>query len=137
MTDLERHQLAITAALLDQGRLIHHASLLISAIALLTTALLAEPSVIFGIAFLLLFALELYLAIRIAFDARLFASLATDACVDAHFDSAMRALALLSQSKVGRDWTTRCRGARHLFHAQALVLAAQCAAVSLLLWMVG
>jgi hypothetical protein len=137
MTDLERHQLAITAALLDQGRHVHHASLVISAIALLTAALLAEPSVLFGIVFLLLFALELYLAIRVAFDARLFVMLTNDLALGAHFDPAMRALNLLPESKVGRDWITRCGGARRLFHAQALVLAAQCATVAVLFWIVG
>lgn len=137
MTDLERQQLAITAALLDQGRTVHRASLVISALGLALAALLAEPSIGFGIVFLVLFALGLYLAIRVAFDARLFGMLSSDPAAGANFDPVMRALNLLPETKIGRDWTVRCRGARHLFHAQALVLAAQCATVAVLFWIVG
>lgn len=134
MTDLERAQIGVTATLLAQGGLVHGASLVVSALALVLIVFESSMPLAFGSLFVVLLLLELYLAVRVRFDAGLFADIATGRIDAAQFDAAMRALGLLPETKVGRDWTTRARGARRLLHTQALIVMVQCTAFVFLLW---
>jgi len=75
------------------------------------------------------------LAYRIAFDARVFAQLATDAAhgpLDfARFDAAMLRLGLMSAAKAGRDAEARCRGALGLVRALGVAVVVQAVLVML------
>lgn len=65
-----------------------------------------------------------WLALRVGFDARLFARLAGQPDLAA-FDAAMTDLGLMPPAKAGRPVVQRFRGARRLLHLQAGVLLAQ------------
>ena len=125
MTEVEREQLALTALLLDQGRFAH--ALAVALTALAAALALAGRGSPWGFAVIGVGLLELYLAARVGLDAALLRRLATEPRSAAHFDPAMRALDLLPESKTGRPWAVRCRGAKRLLVAQGLAVTAQCA----------
>jgi hypothetical protein len=135
MSDPQTASLSIAAALLRQGRTINLASCCFT-LAALAGALLgssgAVPLVLLLAAILLGMA-QVYLAIRVGFDAALFDGLAQQAAgakADlAAFDRAMLALGLLPAEKVGRDVAPRIVGARRLFSLQIAAMACQGAAI--------
>jgi len=70
-----------------------------------------------------------WLALRVRFDAAVFAAL-IDAVQKSgfrteHLDRALRGVGMLPQNKEGRDWDTRCRGALSLMRRFAWLAALQ------------
>lgn len=131
-----RHDLAVAAALLEQGHVIDGLSRLLTALALLTLALLigfsARPSLlawtVLGVA-IVAGAAQVYFAVRVGFDAALFRWLAAQnhtANFDA-LDDAMQGQGLLPPAKAGRPLPERIAGARRLFGRQAALLIVQIA----------
>jgi len=126
MSDQERLETAVTAALLARGRSLDWLStaLTVAAAALLLAGLgaakLEAAIVLVGIG-------AKYLGTRVAFDARLFEIAAERALAIEPFDAAMTRLRLIPPSKTGRPWADRCRGARRLLRLQAAAVALQCA----------
>jgi hypothetical protein len=122
---------AIAAALLRQGRVIHLASCCCT-LAAMIGALVARPHMLafaLLVCAILLGAVQIYLAIRVGFDAALFKSLARNAIELSSLDQAMLALGLLPQRKAGRPLPARIAGARLLFHLQIAVTLGQFAAI--------
>ncbi len=70
-----------------------------------------------------------WMAVRVRFDARLFARLADDgrsrALAPAHLDRALRGVGTVPRDKEGRDWDTRCRGALDLVRTLGLIVVMQ------------
>jgi len=129
----EREVLASTAALLGQGERIDWISraLMVTAFAALAafgvfdvnkpaTAMLLASSVLIGVA-------ELYLAIRVGFDAAVFQRMAdAPAAPDfAKLDGALTVLGLLATGKAGRPLAQRTNGTCRLFRYQAGLAVAQ------------
>lgn len=69
--------------------------------------------------------LQKYWALRVAFDADLFALLARDTGRTADLDQALQTLGLQSPKRAGRPWAERRRGALKLLRKQAWLLGAQ------------
>ena len=69
--------------------------------------------------------LQKYWALRVAFDADLFALLARDTTRTPDLDEALQTLDLQSPKRAGRPWTERRRGALKLLRKQAWLLGAQ------------
>jgi len=125
MNDAERLEASIVAALLAGGSRLDWlgTALTVAAAGLLLAGIGGRAPeagiVVLGIA-------AKYLALRVAFDARLFALAAERALATEPFDAAMTRLGLLAPPKTGRAWADRCRGARRLLRLQAAAVAAQC-----------
>jgi hypothetical protein len=129
-----RHDLAIAAAWLEQGRIIDGLSRLLTALALLALVLLAgfaaRPSplawAILGVA-ILAGGAQIYFAIRVGFDAALFRWLSSQpAGPDLNaFDTTMQNQGLLPPDKAGRPLGDRIAGARRLFGRQTALLVVQ------------
>lgn len=127
MTDDERAQIAVIARLLEAARTLDPLSTGLTLLALAACALGrlgAIPTIVvalFGLA------AKLY-AVRIAFDAGLFRDVSAGAMTATDLDQALVALSLAPAGKTGRDWTTRCRGAKRLIIVCAGATIAQCIA---------
>jgi hypothetical protein len=127
--------LAGAASLLDQGRALDRLSnaLTVGAlVALVAMAVLGvrEPVPVALLALSVLAgATEVYLAVRVGFDAALLRDLASgpDAHGLANLDAALTSLGLLPASKVDRPLEQRVAGACRLFYRQGGALAAQIA----------
>lgn len=131
----ENAHLALTAQLLARGRQIERLADGISLLALayglaplLTSA--SQPGS--GLLCAVLLALGLtqkYFAVRVALDAELICSLASDAgrlnSRTRALDQALHELGLKPAATAQRDWPSRCRGALRLLRAQALCLGLQ------------
>jgi hypothetical protein len=132
-------ELAVVAALLRQGALLHGLSRLALLVALLAglvfvarrqvawlPALLCAASVLGGFA-------QTFFAVRVGLDAALFERLARLADVGGAelaaatvaLDTALQRQFALPESSRGRDWAQRIAGARRLFRLQQLALALQ------------
>ncbi|TCO81705.1 hypothetical protein EV699_10798 [Plasticicumulans lactativorans] len=130
--------MTVTAALLAAGRvaaLVAHLAALLAGLALL----LAAPAALARLAcaaVLVLWPCAAWLALRVEFDARLFAALDPDAATLAGFDAALVRLGLRAAAPP-RDVATRCAGAlalwRRLLGCVALQLALLGVALALLL----
>lgn len=122
----DRALYATVAALLGTGRSLDALSRGVTVAVVLalllapTAGALLVPSLLLGIA-------QVYVALRVAFDASLFAALAKGDAVPglAEMDAALLALKLLPPEKAGRPALPRIAGARRLLRLQALVLALQ------------
>lgn len=83
-------------------------------------------------------AVQLYLAVRIELDRRLFQRLAESAGVEsralAELDEAMQALRLQSPDRTGRSLADRAQGVLSLIRRLGLVTAVQLAALVLIVW---
>jgi hypothetical protein len=132
-----RHELAVAAALLEQGRIVDGLSRLLTAFALVALVLMAlfstQPV---ALAWLVpgLIALaglgQAYFALRVGLDAALFRHLAAGPSMGlASFDAAMQRQGLLPAAKAARPIDERIAGARRLFHRQILLLAVQIVSV--------
>ena len=137
----EQDLAAAAAALLDQGQRADRLSRPITAasalVLLLLPAFLEPPPVLLttSLALIVLLGLvELYLAIRVRFDAALFRRLAAapDGFDCARLDRALSRLGLMPEARTGRPIIERVAGARRLLMWQGVTLAAQ-----LLLILVG
>ena len=121
------------ARLLEQGQRLDQLSTGLSVVALASALLLAIQYKLLLVALLLVLvllagALEKYWALRVAFDAALFARLAEAEDLDAataQLDDGLLGLGLMPAGNVGRDWTLRCKGALGLLRKQGLALAVQ------------
>lgn len=131
MTAPTETSLMIAAALLRQGRLVHLASCAGTLAALLGALIAPRHALVFAllVGATLLGAAQIYLAIRVGFDASLFENLARRAHHLDGFDPAMLALGLLPPDKAGRPWAARIAGARRLFNLQIAVTLGQFAAM--------
>lgn len=125
--------LAASADLLDQGQTVHRLSLPLTAIAVgvlllpvFPTSIALMPTAV-GVAAIGL--AELFLALRVAFDAQLFRRLAQDAADDrldvGACDAALQALRLMPAGKAGRPVAKRMIGAKRLLMWQIAALLVQ------------
>jgi len=130
----EQDLAAAAAALLDQGQRADRLSRPITAasaiVLLLLPAFLGPPPVLLTtiLALVVLLGLiELYLAIRVSFDAALFRRLAAapEGFDRARLDRALSRLGLIPEDKAGRPIVERIAGARRLLAWQGMTLAAQ------------
>lgn len=97
MTDAERAEILVTARLLEAASKIGWLSIGVTLLGLYSR----KPApVVIGV-------LALYYAVRIAFDAPLFADIGSGKLSADDLDAAFPA-------KAGRSWSARCRGARRL-----------------------
>ncbi len=119
---------AMAAALLDQGRYIHAASLVVMAgttglavIAAMTGRLDAGLAFLGAGAFVATIA-ELWLAIRVGFDAALFRAVACGEIDMRQLDSALQRFGLMPVEKAGRPIELRIRGALRLLRLQGFCL---------------
>ncbi|MGD9881846.1 MAG: hypothetical protein AB7F22_16510 [Reyranella sp.] len=120
---------AIAAAVLRRGAMVHIASLVLSAAAIVVGAA-ARADVAFLIAACIIVALgvvEFWLAARVALDAELLDALAARHADLAGFDGAMQRLHLMPPGKAGRPIGARIRGALRLLKLQAAMLGLQLA----------
>ena len=136
----ERAQAAAIAALLDQAAIVERLSrpLTVAALLILMAPALTGHrwtgalSVLLALV-VLVGVLQGYLALRVRFDAALFARLAEGGALPdlAALDRTLLALGLMPAAKIGRPLGPRIAGARRLFRLQALALAAQVALIVL------
>ena len=114
-------ELQIVASLLRSGRSLDQLSTgltLLGVLFGLAQLLLALWMIVLGL-------LQKYWALRVAFDADLFALLARDTTRTPDLDQALQTLGLQSPKRAGRPWTERSRGALKLLRKQAWLLGAQ------------
>jgi len=134
MTEPTRRLLFCAAALLDRGRSVDRLSRPLTAAALI--GVMVYPAIVertpwmqVGVAMLVAVAglVQLYFAIRVAFDSALFLELANapEAPDFAGTDAALARLGLLPAMKPGRPAEARVAGARRLLGFQVLALVAQ------------
>jgi hypothetical protein len=128
---------AIAAAVLRRGAMIHTASLILTAAALLggAAARIDVGFVVTAAAIVVLGVVEFWLSARVALDAELLDALAARHTDLAGFDRAMQDLGLMPPRKAGRPIDMRIRGAFRLLRLQALTLVLQLAVlVVFVLW---
>lgn len=130
--DMELH---VTASLLRQGRSLDQLStgltllgVLFGLAQLLMTSII-PLCLILSTGLIILGLLQKYWALRVAFDADLFALVARNAESlperTRSLDLALQNLGLQSATRAGRPWAERQRGALKLLRKQAILLAAQ------------
>lgn len=123
---------AVTAALLDAGRVaaaIGHGSALLAGAALLATLPASGTTrLCCGLA-LALWPVSGWLALRVALDARLFATLDADEASFTRFDACLPALGLYPSQPGPRPLPLRCRGALRLWRSLLAVAGVQFALV--------
>ncbi|WP_439817662.1 hypothetical protein [Zavarzinia sp. CC-PAN008] len=117
----DRLAFGIAADLLAQGAVIERLSLLLSLAGVVYAVLGAWP---IGLAVLALGLAQGWIALRVGFDARLFARLAQAPDLDA-FDAAMTSQGLMPAAKAGRPAALRIAGARRLMAMQVALLGTQ------------
>jgi hypothetical protein len=127
-----RQLLATTAALLDQGRLVDGLSRALTAGALiglmLWPAFAPSPAAMVVLALVALAGfVELYLAIRVSFDAALFRRLAAEVGAPgfSDLDAALQQLGLMPPARAGRPPAERAAGAKRLLDRQGIALVVQ------------
>jgi len=130
--DMELH---VTASLLRQGRSLDQLSTGLTLLGvffglaqLLMTSII-PLCLILSTGLIILGLLQKYWALRVAFDADLFALVARNADPlperTRSLDLALQNLGLQSATRAGRPWAERQRGALKLLRKQAILLAAQ------------
>ncbi|WP_431281448.1 hypothetical protein ACQW02_18840 [Humitalea sp. 24SJ18S-53] len=130
MTEAERDLLGATAHLLAQGRRLDALSrgFTVVAVAGLVLVPALGGAVTLLLAGMMLAGLcQTYVAIRVGFDAALFAALAQGAAPRdlAGLDTALTSLGLMPAVKAGRPLALRIGGARQLLARQAMLVALQ------------
>jgi hypothetical protein len=119
----------IAAALLRQGSRIDSLSRILTGVALLAALLTAGQEHALAVS-LCIGAVgaglaQLYLAIRVGFDAALFGGLTGEVAELAAFDRAMSRLGLMPEAKAGRPLGARIAGASRLMALQGAALGLQ------------
>jgi hypothetical protein len=119
----------IAAALLRQGGRIDSLSRILTGVALLAALLIARHGTPLAVS-LCIGAVgagiaQLYLAIRVGFDAALFGGLTGETADLAAFDRAMARLGLMPEAKAGRPLGSRIAGASRLMALQGAALGCQ------------
>jgi hypothetical protein len=138
--------LGAAADLLDQGQSVNRLSIAVTAIAVAVLLLPIFPASLATVPTATVVALvgliELFVAMRVNFDAQLFRRLARDA-TEGHLDidtsdSALQSIRVLPVRKAGRPVAKRIAGAKRLLIWQSFVLLVQTAAAivggSLVFW---
>jgi hypothetical protein len=126
VTPAERAEIVVTSRLLEaSGKL----DLLATGVALVsaTALLFSTPHRVAALTAIALGIVAKFYAVRIAFDARLFADVALLTLTMSDLDAAFA-------KKAGRSWSERCRGARRLIVVFGLATVAQCAAIAFLVF---
>ena len=126
-TDQDTEVIAITAALLEQGRTLHLSAAALTSATVI--AVLLHPSAIglltVAIA-LALFAAETYLAMRVGLDARLFTRFSKQADLGSldlqAFDRGMEIIGHATKSLPTRNLGDRASGAQRLLKMQSVLL---------------
>ncbi|ROM47981.1 hypothetical protein BK648_14480 [Pseudomonas poae] len=124
-------ELQVTASLLRRGRSLDQLSTgltvlgFLLGLAQLLMASISTICLLLSLWMVVLGLLQKYWALRVAFDADLFALLARDTTRTPDLDQALVSLGLQSAKRVGRPWTERRRGALKLLRKQAWLLGAQ------------
>ncbi|WP_339529648.1 hypothetical protein [Pseudomonas mucidolens] len=124
-------ELQVVASLLRRGRSLDQLSTGLTLLGVLLGLLQLMMSSITPICLLLavwmiiLGLLQKYWALRVAFDAELFALMAKDLERTDELDQTLQTLGLQSPNRASRPWTERRRGALKLLRKQAYLLGAQ------------
>ncbi|KAF1012595.1 MAG: hypothetical protein GAK32_00008 [Pseudomonas fluorescens] len=124
-------QLQVVASLLRRGRSLDQLSTgltllgVLFGLAQLLMISISTLCLLLSLWMILLGLLQKYWALRVAFDADLFALLARDPQRAPELDQALQNLGLQSAKRTGRPWAERQRGALKLLRKQAYLLAAQ------------
>ena len=124
-------ELQVVASLLRRGRALDQLSTgltLLGVLFGLLQLLLISPvalGLLLSVWLIVVGLLQKYWALRVAFDADLFALLARDTERTADLDQALQSLGLQSAKRAGRPWAERRRGALKLLRKQAWLLGAQ------------
>lgn len=116
---------AAAAALFKSGAIVHHLSLIISAIAMAQLAFMPDqhqPS-LFCVLFLGL--IELWFAWRVAFDTALFKALSTKQLNTHEMDHALKDMGLIKMDRSDRPALDRYHGTLRLFILQCVIVAIQ------------
>ena len=124
-------ELQVVASLLRRGRSLDQLSTgltllgFLFGLAQLLLASISTLCLLLALWMIILGLLQKYWALRVAFDADLFALLARDTSRTPDLDQALVELGLQSAKRVGRPWAERRRGALKLLRKQAWLLGAQ------------
>lgn len=122
---------SVAAAVLRRGKMLHAASLLLTAVGLsqlciahFTAQHLGAYGILLAGATVVAGMLEFYYALRVAFDAEIFGLFAHPEDIPS-FDAVMTRMGLMPGEKSGRPLDARIAGAFSLLKKQAYCLAAQ------------
>ena len=124
-------ELQIVASLLRRGRSLDQLSTgltllgVLFGLAQLLLASISTTCLLLALWMIVLGLLQKYWALRVAFDADLFALLARDVTRTPDLDQALQTLGLQLPKRAGRPWSERRRGALKLLRKQAWLLGAQ------------
>ena len=124
-------QLQVVASLLRRGRSLDQLSTgltllgVLFGLAQLLMVSIAPICLLLSLWMIILGLLQKYWALRVAFDADLFALLAKDIERTGELDQSLQSLGLQPANRTSRPWTERQRGALKLLRKQAYLLGAQ------------
>ena len=124
-------ELQVVASLLRRGRSLDQLSTgltllgVLFGLAQLLMATVTPICLILSLWMIILGLLQKYWALRVAFDADLFALLARNKDRTPDLDQTLQSLGLQPAKRAGRPWAERRRGALKLVRKQAYLLAAQ------------
>lgn len=124
-------QLQVVASLLRRGRSLDQLSTgltllgVLFGLAQLLMVSITPICLLLSLWMIILGLLQKYWALRVAFDADLFALLAKDIERTGELDQSLQSLGLQPANRTSRPWTERQRGALKLLRKQAYLLGAQ------------
>ena len=124
-------QLQVVASLLRRGRSLDQLSTgltllgVLFGLAQLLMVSITPICLLLSLWMIILGLLQKYWALRVAFDADLFALMAKDIERTAELDQTLQTLGLQPANRPSRPWTERRRGALKLLRKQAYLLGAQ------------
>ena len=124
-------ELQVVASLLRRGRSLDQLSTgltllgVLFGLAQLLLASISPICLLLSLWMIILGLAQKYWALRVAFDADLFALLACDTTRTPDLDLALQTLGLQAPKRAGRPWAERRRGALKLLRKQAWLLGAQ------------
>ncbi|AIG03875.1 Uncharacterised protein [Pseudomonas fluorescens] len=124
-------QLQVVASLLRRGRSLDQLSTgltllgVLFGLAQLLMASIAPICLLLSLWMIILGLLQKYWALRVAFDADLFALMARDVERTGELDQTLQTLGLQPANRPSRPWAERQRGALKLLRKQAYLLGAQ------------
>ena len=124
-------QLQVVASLLRRGRSLDQLSTgltllgVLFGLAQLLMVSITPICLLLSLWMIILGLLQKYWALRVAFDADLFALMAKDIERTGELDQSLQSLGLQPANRTSRPWTERQRGALKLLRKQAYLLGAQ------------
>ncbi|MFA7940841.1 hypothetical protein ACEK06_00090 [Pseudomonas brenneri] len=124
-------QLQVVASLLRRGRSLDQLSTgltllgVLFGLAQLLMVSITPICLLLSLWMIILGLLQKYWALRVAFDADLFALMAKDIERTGELDQSLQSLGLQPANRASRPWTERQRGALKLLRKQAYLLGAQ------------